>query len=477
MSLWLDHIEKKLTQSSNYIEEVESGRRCYYSDLILRSRLISNQLVSHEQKNITVILPNSISYIEILLATLKSRNVFNPLPYFMSTGEMEAILDYVEPSVVITDREDIKQRFSYRFNILSPADFQFLTTLRSARKIRESDIACLYYSSGTTGNPKGILYSYANIFHLINSICAGFKFTGRTKHLSFLPFGHTAAINYNIFPCLFTGAPLYISSGFENLRASFFQTIEKYKINYTQLVPTVLLMLLKLKYKVSDLDLSSLEFIGCGSSLLPLEVQKRFFDMYNIRVANLYGLSETGPSHIDNPREKNWVPGSIGRPLKVNACKVNKQGEILLKGKNVFVGYYQNKKQYRKVVKKGWFCTGDLGEKKGAVYFFKGRKKDLIIKSGINIAPEEIEEIIYKYKYVKECIVVGIPDDVHGEEIAAVAVKKHPIPTGAFIMELQHICKNYLSNFKVPKYIKVAETLPKTHSGKLLRRKAYEQFF
>ena len=149
-------------------------------------------------------------------------------------------------------------------------------------------------------------------------------------------------------------------------------------------------MLNKLKIDVSNLNLSSLTFIGCGSSTLPLEVQKEFINQYNIGVGNLYGLSETGPTHIDDPREKNWQPGSVGVPLDVNECKVSEDGELLIKGSNVFIGYYKNQNLYEDVVIDGWFSTGDLGYRDNGRYYFSDRKKDLIIKGGINIVALEL---------------------------------------------------------------------------------------
>ena len=107
-----------------------------------------------------------------------------------------------------------------------------------------------------------------------------------------------------------------------HLRSNFFNVLEEYKITYTEVVPSVLFLLNKLKVDIRKLDLSSLEFIGCGSSTLPISAQKEFIKRYKIGIGNLYGLSETGPSHIDDPRKKNWKPGSIGVPLDVNKCKI-----------------------------------------------------------------------------------------------------------------------------------------------------------
>ncbi len=229
-------------------------------------------------------------------------------------------------------------------------------------------------------------------------------------------------------------------------------------------------MLNKLKIDVSNLNLSSLSFIGCGSSTLPLESQKEFMNHYNIGVGNLYGLSETGPTHIDDPREKKWQPGSIGIPIDVNECKVSENGELLIKGDNVFIGYYKNQNLYEDVVVNGWFQTGDLGYIDNGRHYFTDRKKDLIIKGGINIVPMEIEEVIYKHSEILECVVVGREDSIHGEEVVAVCVTNGSITEENLSKEILEICRAELSSYKIPKQIYFWEELPKTASHKLLRK-------
>ena len=193
-------------------------------------------------------------------------------------------------------------------------------------------------------------------------------------------------------------------------------------------------------------------------------------------MANLYGLSETGPSHIDDPRESDWSPGSIGYPLDVNLCKISEDGEILLKGKNIFIGYYENESLYNKVNNGGWFHTGDLGEIKNKKFYFTDRKKDLIIKGGINIVPMEVEEAIYLHPFVAECVVVGKFSKIHGEEIVAVVVKTdEAIEETLLKREIKDYCKQNLSNYKLPNKIYFWESLPKTASNKLIRRKVREK--
>lgn len=476
MSRWTQALESSLGRSSKGVFEVESGRRIAYPELLAASRRAAARLERLKSPFVSVVLPNSIEYLRTYLACLWAGRIFNPIPYFVGLGELRKILGYVKPGLLVTDRADIRGAFGAACDIAAPAETTDSPAPAAGRSCAESDIACLYYSSGTTSSPKGVLYSHGNVFSLISSINRGFGFTRATRQLALLPFGHTASINYNILPALLAGSPLYVSKGFEHLRANFFAILAEHRINYTEIVPSILLMLVNLKHKTEGLDLSALEFIGCGSSTLPLDSQKRFMELYGVKVGNLYGLSETGPSHIDDPRLPGWKPGSIGRPLDVNACKASSDGELLLKGENVFPGYHENEKLYAETVQDGWFHTGDLGHEKDGVFYFSDRKKDLIIKSGINIVPAEIEEVIYQSGLVLECAVVAKPDKVHGETVAAAVVAKDGVDAGTLEKRLRDYCKEHLSSYKTPSHIRIVEKIPKTHSGKLLRKKVREEF-
>ena len=457
-----------------FIFELETGKKKDHLSIFDNAKKMAAFQKIKEGDIVTVILPNSIDFIECFLASLLGGWIFNPLPYFIQDQEIKKIFKYIKPSAIITDKKEIFINFSNKYKIYNLQELTLKNNKYKSKKIKPNSAAALYYSSGTTGNPKGVLYSHSNMTSLIKSIVKGFKFKKNDHQLAFLPFGHTASINYNILPSLLTGCNLFISKGFEHLRSDFFNIIEKNRITYTEVVPTVIFLLNKLKINIKNLDLSSLDFIGCGSSTLPLSAQKEFIKQYGIGIGNLYGLSETGPTHIDDPREKNWKPGSIGVPLNVNKCKISKDGEILIKGKNVFMGYYKNNQLYKEIVKKKWFHTGDLGKFDNNKFYFIDRKKDLIIKGAINIVPMEIEEVIYKHPKILECVVVGKIDKIHGEDVALVAVKNGKAEDKKLKKEIIKLCKNNFSSYKIPSHIEFWESIPKTASKKLLRRKVRE---
>ena len=229
---------------------------------------------------------------------------------------------------------------------------------------------------------------------------------------------------------------------------------------------------------------SSLRYIGCGSSFLPVAIQQRCQERFDIRVANLYGLSETGPTHFDDPLAEDWQPGSIGYPLDIMEVRLfgedgaeappGATGEIAVKGPCLLKGYYQAEELYQACFRDGFFMTGDLGRvDTSGRYYYVDRKKDLIIKGGINIAPGQIEAALVELPWVAETAVVAMPDPFLGENIKALIV----VAAGAdFDAEAaRRHCLEKLGEFKTPSVVEMIEELPKGPSGKILKRLLQER--
>jgi long-chain acyl-CoA synthetase len=480
MSEWNKRLIYSLGGNQSIIRDLTREKDITYQQILHSAVVFGKSLGLPKQSIVSVVLPNSFEYLISYLACSLYGYIYAPLPYFLNPAEIEKALAYHESTAVITDRRD------FQTNCLSVDPKNFILESESIQPIDlaelpcvdESDILSLYYSSGTTGNPKGVLYSHSNKFNLIKSIVEDFSFTNKVKHFAFLPFGHTASLNYSIFPSFYLGSGFVFASNFENIRSKFFRILSDNEIGYVEIVPTVAQTLVKLKENVANYNLQSLSYIGCGSAPLSLSVQNEFEKQFGIRLANLYGLSETGPSHFDNPNSPDWQPGSIGFPLSVNQCKISSDGEILLKGPNIMVGYYRNEELTSSVIKEGWFHTGDYGYEENGRYFFQDRKKDLIIVGGINVFPGEIEEILYKESRVIDCVVIGIPDKVQGEKILACISTQNlrQDDLHELKIDLNHMCRRLLSPFKVPSDYLFYDKIPKTASGKLLRRKVKEQY-
>lgn len=482
--------------SKIFIIDLNTGAEFTYSEFNVLVDKTVNYLHGNNLKSgdiLSVTLENSVAFLLFYFASLKTGIIINPFPISLEYQELIRYLDYIKPKLAIVNANTHgKLEEIYKDALVLKIDEKgWLNKLNSYSDLYQKaefspdNPACLYYSSGTTGNPKGILFSHRNMLTNISSLVSGFHFTDTDNHLVFLPFGHTAAINYSILPSAFVGATLTIAKSIWSIREDFWEIIARYGITYLEMVPTALQIILNMPQPKRETNISSLKWIGCGSAPLSRHLQVEFEEKFKVRVGNLYGLSETGPTHIDYPLAKDWVCGSIGFPLSVNACKiidengkevsVGEIGEIAIKGENVFIGYYKNQNGYQQVVRDNYFFTGDLGYQDSAGrFYFIDRKKDLIIKGGINIHPGEIEDILIAHPDVGEVSVISVPDQIMGEEIVAfVSLRNNSrIDSDGLIS----YCKQYLSRYKLPKRIIFVDKLPKGHSGKILRRRLKENY-
>jgi long-chain acyl-CoA synthetase len=481
-----------------FIFDVRSGRTYTFKEFNTAVEKTANYLISkgiEKGDRVTGVIENSPEYCFFYFAVIRAGAIFNPMPFTSHKEEILKNIRLVESKITFIDaRKEREFNETEKKNIAFVpvgAEREFEKSIKGMKNsltrtidIDENSPACLYYSSGTTSDPKGVLFSHKNMIADISSICRGFTFgTENEVHLIMLPLGHTASTNYSLLPCAYIGGKIVMAESFWHIRNKIWELIEEHRVTYMEVVPTVLYSILNIYRRPVDYDVSSMRFVGCGSAPLQKSVQEQFQERFHLKVANLYGLSETGPTHIDDPSVPGWKSGSIGVPLDVNEIKIvdendnelptNQTGEIVVKGDNVFVGYYKNEAVYNKVVKDGWFHTGDLGYKdENGVFYFVDRKKDLIIKGGINIVPGEIDEVLLLHTAIKEGVTIGVPDEMFGEEVKSFVVVKD----GMTITPAEVIahCSNYLPKTKVPKYVDIVNDIPKTHSGKLLRKKLRE---
>ena len=441
---------------------------------------------------LSIAIPNCISFIVLYLAAIRSGIIINPCQNTLSNYEIEKNLRFVKSNLLFTQSnfktndDEIKTRVELFvnddvfFELLDKYDDRYFNSYTD-----EDDIICYYNSSGTSGNSKYIKYSHKNMLYMIDSVVKTFGFDSDSRHLGFLPFSFTSITNYSFLPTIFSGGYILLSDNFMSIRKRFWTIVNDYKINYLQIVPTIAITLISSKYEEEEINSNrTLDYVGCGSAPLSIETQKNFQNKFKIPIANLYGLCETGPSHFDDPRTDQWKPGGIGTPIFGYECKiVNKEfkeqpngviGEFALKGRNLFIGYLDNEKAEKEAFRSGFFLTGDLGFKdSNGKYYFNDRKKDLIIKAGVNIAPGEIEEIIYKIDGVSSVAVIGVPDKLFGEEIIAFVEKNDDLLTSEKIFLA---LKKSLQFLKIPKKIIFLEKLPQGPTGKILKRKLMDLY-
>jgi long-chain acyl-CoA synthetase len=342
--------------------------------------------------------------------------------------------------------------------------------------------ALIIYTSGTTGKPKGVVLNHHNVNIMSSMLIEALCIEESDRSLLVLPLFHVNAIMCTLTVPILQGGSVVLRKRF--VLEEFLSTIEKYRPTYTSAVPTIYGKLANLEESIeSKPDLSSLRFGICGAAPIPLETFNRFERKYPLKLIEGWGLSECTMAATLNPLNGTRKVGSIGIPLPNQQVKVidelsnelppMERGELIILGENVMQGYLNQPEETKRNVKNGWLYSGDIGYKdKDGYLYIVDRKKDLIIRGGLNIYPKEIEEVIYTLEDVVEAAVVGIPHQDFGEEVRAfIAIKNESLLTESSIISY---CKEKLANYKCPKEVVFLESLPKNSMGKITKGALHE---
>jgi long-chain acyl-CoA synthetase len=341
------------------------------------------------------------------------------------------------------------------------------------------DLAILQYTGGTTGVSKGAMLTHRNIISNMLQISAVTKSVispGCETVLTALPLYHIFALSVNFLTFLAQGQHMILVPKpvpIENT-AKFFA---KYNITVMTGVNTLFNSLVNSKL-FKEIAPKSLKVAVAGGMALQDSVNKNFQAITGIPVTEGFGLTEASPVTHVNPIAPGNPIGSIGIPLPSTDAKIVKDngedclpgevGELIINGPQVMLGYWQRPDETAKVLKDGWLWTGDMARMDESGFFFiVDRKKDMILVSGFNVYPNEVEEVISSHPMVLEVAVIGVPDRNSGEAVKAFVVKKDPSLTSEM---LRTFCKERLTGYKCPRQIEFRETLPKSNVGKILRK-------
>ena len=345
-------------------------------------------------------------------------------------------------------------------------------------EIASDDDAIIIYTSGTTGKPKGCLLTHGNLIANARQITDWMGFGPDDRLLTVMPLFHMNAVSVTTMTALYAGGSTVVSPKFSASR--FWDIISKYKITSFGSVATMLSMLLERgdPVEVPAGNRRSLRFAMCGSAPVPAEVLKRFEDRFGCLVVEGYGLSESTCRSTFNPPNMDRRPGSCGKPIgnEMRIVDDNNEeqpdgelGEIVIRGPNVFKGYFKNDSATEKAFAGGWFHTGDIGFRDAdGFYYIADRKSDMIIRGGENIYPREIDDVLYTHPAVAAAAVIGVPDKLYGESVAAFVVLKEGESVSE--SELIDLCRSKLADFKCPEKVHFVDDIPKGPTGKLLKR-------
>ena len=351
--------------------------------------------------------------------------------------------------------------------------------LRTYVSREAEDVAVVFYTSGTTGKPKGALLTHLNL--VMNAMVNVFDIHDIREDdvvLGCLPLFHTFGQSVGMNGTFRLGGTIVLLARFSGEAAIKLMVEENVTIFHG--VPTMYIGLLEAAAKADRLP--SLRLCVSGGASLPVAVLEKFNETFHASIFEGYGLSETSPTATTNQPAFGTKPGTVGHPIwgvEVEICRpeiddriefmdTGELGEIVIRGHNIFSGYLNNDEATAQAVVDGWFRSGDLGTKDAEGFItIVDRKKDMVLRGGFNVYPREVEEVLDRHPAVVQVAVIGVPDATLGEEICAVVV---PDPGGVTAEELIEWSKERLGKHKYPRQVRFAASLPLGPSMKVLKR-------
>ena len=467
-------------------------RRFTYSEFRAAVARTAQLLTAHgvgKGDVVSLLLPNSVEYVIAYFACWQLGALAGPINSLLKSQEIAYVISNSEARALLVNSEfrslieSIRDQVPTLKAVITFDDEAAATCEQSSdapplTEIDRDHEAIIIYTSGTTGKPKGCLLTHGNVIANAHQITNWLGFTENDRLLTIMPLFHMNAVSVTTMSALYAGGSSVVSLKFSASR--FWQIVSEYEITSFGSVATMLSMLLSTYPDgvPAGLKTDQLRFAMCGSAPVPAEVMRRFEETFNCLVVEGYGLSESTCRSTFNPPDRRRRPGSCGLPIGNEMRVVDEEdrdvpdgelGEIVLRGENILKGYYKNDAANAAAFRNGWFHTGDIGYRDAdGFYFIVDRKSDMIIRGGENIYPREIDEVLYQHPEIAAAAAVGVPDDLYGEEVAAVVVLK----SGAKISEQEVIdyCKARLADYKCPKTVHFVADIPKGPTGKLLKR-------
>ena len=486
------HVERGRSFFPDKAALIYEDRSITYADLDQLANRVANGLLSlgvGYGDRVALLLPNIPEFVTAYLGIQKIGAIVVSLNVQLTENELRFMLVDCAAKVVITTdalcpnvpQNDLPALQHLVIAEGDPGKAISLDELMAkasatcrAVNMNRDDQAAIVYSSGTTGFPKGVTLSHGNVIsnaYAKNHYC-GMRPDDRV--LLFLPlyhcFGQNAILNSGLNAC----STIVIQRSFDPERV--LRTLGDKHITMLFGIPTVFILLLE---KASVADLRSVAYCFSAAAMMPETIARQWHEKFGIYIHEGYGLSESSPFASYN-HQLAYKYGSIGSPIENVEMKiidldsgqevdVGETGEIVIRGPNVMLGYWQRPEDTAQVIRDGWLHSGDIGKTDELGYFYLvDRLKDMINVAGLKVYPAEVEQVIAEHFAVSEVAVYGLPDPVKGEQVQASIVLK----TGqnASAEDIFAYCRGLIANFKIPTSLEFVDALPKNPTGKVLRR-------
>lgn len=466
-------------QTYTYKELLESSHQ--FASLLLES------VSDLSETRVAFMVSPSFDYVSVQWGIWRAGGIAVPLCISYPLPSLQYVIEDTEAQLVVAGAEyaevlaPLAAQKGFRFIVLSEISQQAIQ-LKPLPKIQAKRKAMILYTSGTTNLPKGVVTTHINIEAQVSTLVKSWQWSAKDHILCVLPLHHVHGI-INVISCaLWSGATVEFLPSFS--AEGVFEAFQKGKINLFMAVPTIYFKLiahwdnlpLDQQKQISD-TLTKFRLMVSGSAALPVSVMEKWKAISNHTLLERYGMTEIGMG-ISNPYDAERKAGYIGKPLagvkarlvdeNNEVVKRGQAGEIQIKGKNVFLEYWNKPEATEKTfTADGWFKTGDVAVVEKGYYRILGRDSIDIIKSGgYKISALEIEEILRTHEAVKDCSVVGVPNEEWGELVAAALIVDNP---ELDLKALNTWMREKMPAYKTPRQYKIVEELPRNAMGKVTK--------
>jgi len=477
---YLNKFKTKTFYMSKYKKKIIT-----YSRLLIIINNFQIIITKHKllpQDKILVICDNSENLVLIFLSILYHGLIFVPLNPNSTPSEFKYILEKINPKLIITTSL-LGNKFKINKNCFFLEDYKKIKNLKepimrnnfTSFKKKEELISQILFTSGSTGKPKGVVLTHQSMLCNLYGIANSLKINSKSLNfLSVTPLYHNnGQFIPTLLPILLGGKTLSISP--DSSLINFWPICKKFNITYSSVMATHINYFNSLEKDRNH----NLKILFCGGAKLDANSHFDFEKKFNVKILCNYGLTEISSIASSESLVNNcYKYGSVGKPLCNNKIKILKKpkdkfGEILIRGNNIFKNYLDDQKQTKKIKKMNWLHTGDLGffDEEGFLYI-KDRIDNMIIVSGENIYPSEIENLIYGFSKIQLGIVTSIPDKITQNKLVLVYEAKKKLNHS----EIYDFLSKRISKYKIPKYIFFCkdlgiEEIPKAANKKVLRKK------
>ncbi len=455
---------------------------------------------------VAVLQENSSQYFEAYFGIPAAGMVLNHINYRLSPREMAHVINHAQAKALILGDNFVDAMEPLRDSLETVENFicvgeprpgmlnyeEMLEDSSDAEPgldLKDTDLAWLMYTSGTTGFPKGVMCTHKSLIAGVHSTMLETPCSEEDVFLNVFPLCHMAS--YSAMVALHHGCKVIISPRFDP--RNVLETIQNQRVTNISLAPTMINFVLEYP-GIDDYDTSTLSCIRYGASPIPENVLRKGIKRFGSIFHQGYGMTETcsavtllKPSEhiVDGTEKETRRLRSCGKPVLTAVLRVVKDdgtdvkpdeiGEIIIRGDMLTTGYWHNPEATAEALRDGWLHSGDLGtmDEDGYIYIVE-RKKDMIITGAENVYPNEVETAIYTHPAVMDAAVIGLPDDTWGEMVTAVVVLRDG--ESATEEDIIDFCRNHMAGYKKPKKVFFTDELPRNPSGKVLRKELREKY-